>query len=189
MALLVATGMATGADNDRLRTNVRYDQEYPVIGYSGPATQNRVWRVQQQLNSGELKLAFEPKFGYLRSLLKALDIDADSQVLVYSRTSLQIEHIDAHAPRAVYFNDDTYVGYVQDTPLIELTVIDNEKGAVFYAFDNREDGTVTHMEARGRTLPVLPRYLLDDGRRRAARDGDVGAGGYRSRHAHLQLRR
>jgi hypothetical protein len=164
LVLLAMTGMATAADNDRLRTNVRYDQEYPVIGYSGPATQNRVWRLQQQLGSGELKLAFEPKFGYLRSLLKALEIDADSQVLVYSRTSLQIEHIDAHTPRAVYFNDDTYVGYVQDTPLIELTVIDNEKGAVFYAFDNRQDGTATHMEREGgRCLSCHDTYSMMGG--------------------------
>jgi hypothetical protein len=143
------TAAAAGADFDRLRTSVRYDQEYPLIGYSGPATHNRVWQIQQKLQSGELKLTWEPKFGYLRSLLKALDIETDSQVLVFSRTSLQVEHIDAHTPRAVYFNDDTYVGYVQDTPLVELTSIDAEKGPVFYAFDNRQEGTVTHTEREG----------------------------------------
>jgi hypothetical protein len=148
-ALLGVATSAAAADFDRLRTSVRYDQEYPVIGYSGPATQNRVWRLQQKLQSGEVKLVWEPGFGYLRSLLQTLQIDTDSQVLVFSRTSLQVEHIDARTPRAVYFNDDTYVGYVQDTPLIEITSIDSQKGAVFYAFDNRKDGTATHLEREG----------------------------------------
>src|SRR5262245_49685319 len=147
--LLGLTAFAAAADFDRLRTSVRYDQEYPVIGYSGPATHNRIWQLQQKMQSGEVKLTWEPGFGYLRSLLQALQIDTDSQVLVFSRTSLQVEHIDARTPRAVYFNDDTYVGYVQDTPLIEITSIDSQKGAVFYAFDNRKEGTVTHMEREG----------------------------------------
>ncbi len=70
------------------------------------------------------------------------------QTLVFSRTSLQVEHIDAHTPRAVYFNDDTYVGYVQDTPLIEITSIDSQKGAVFYAFDNRRTARQPTWSAR-----------------------------------------
>jgi len=147
--VLGITAIAAAADFDRLRTSVRYDQEYPVIGYSGPATHNRIWQLQQKMQSGEVKLAWEPGFGYLRSLLQALQIDTDSQVLVFSRTSLQVEHIDARTPRAVYFNDDTYVGYVQDTPLIEITSIDSQKGAVFYAFDNRQEGTTTHIEREG----------------------------------------
>jgi hypothetical protein len=164
IGLFMAVGIAAAADNDRLRTNVRYDQEYPVIAYSSAATKNRVWRVQQQLNSGELKLAWEPKFGYLGSLLKALEIDADTQTLVFSRTSLQIEHINARTPRAVYFNDDTYVGFVHDTPLIELTVIDADKGAVFYAFDNRQDSTTTHMEREGgRCLSCHDTYSMMGG--------------------------
>jgi hypothetical protein len=142
-----APGLAV--DPDRLRTPTPYDSEYPVIDYSGPATHNRVSRVQQKLLSGELKLSWDPQFGYLKSLLKALDINADSQVLVYSRTSLQVEYITGHKPRAVYFNDDTYVGYVQGTPLIEVATIDSQKGAVFYAFDNQQGGVSTRMEREG----------------------------------------
>jgi hypothetical protein len=150
LSMLLASAAAGLADEpDRLRTSVPYDTEYPVIDYSGPATHNRVWRVQQQLISGELKFSWDPQFGYLKSLLKALDINPDSQVLVYSRTSLQIEYINGHTPRAVYFNDDTYIGYVQGSPLIEVASIDGSKGAVFYAFENLQDGTPTHMEREG----------------------------------------
>lgn len=138
-AMLLAGSAVVHADPERLQTTTRYDVEYPEVDYSGPARANRVWRLQQQLASGELKLQWEPKFGYLRALLHALDIDADSQVLVFSRTSLQIEHISPQTPRAVYFNDDTYIGYVQDSPLIEVTTIDSDRGAVFYGLENRRE--------------------------------------------------
>lgn len=150
MAMLLGCAVtAPAGEPDRLRTPVPYDTEYPVIDYSGPATQNRVWRMHQKMLSGELEFTWDPEFGYLKSLLKALDINPDSQVLVYSRTSLQVEYINGHTPRAVYFNDDTYVGYVQGSPLIEVASIDAGKGAVFYAFENRQDGTPTHMEREG----------------------------------------
>jgi hypothetical protein len=138
-ALLALVAGPAQADPEILPTATRYDVEYPVVAYSGPARKNRVWRLQQQLTSGEVKLKWEPKTGYLRSLLAALEINVDSQLLVFSRTSLQIERISPETPRAVYFNDDTYVGFVQNSPLIELTVIDSDKGAVFYGFENRSD--------------------------------------------------
>jgi hypothetical protein len=163
LLLGIAAG-ATAGDPDRLRTSTRYDIEYPVVNYSGPATHNRIWRLQQKMQSGEVKLAWDPKFGFLRSLLKALEIDVDSQVLVFSRTSLQVEHINAHTPRAVYFNDDTYIGFVQDSPLIEIAAIDDELGAVFYAFDNRQDSTVTHLEREGgRCLTCHDTYSMMGG--------------------------
>jgi hypothetical protein len=161
--LLVAAPVAC-ADTDRLRVTTRYDQEYPVLAYSGPATQNRIARLQQRLESGELKLAWEPGFGYFRSLLKALQIEPDSQVLVFSRTSLQIEHISPQKPRAVYFNDDTYVAYVHDTPLVEIAAIDAQKGAVFYAFDNRRETQPVRVEREGgRCLSCHDTYSMMGG--------------------------
>jgi hypothetical protein len=144
LAAFVATIFLFGSslaqsDPERIFAPTRYEVEYPNVDYTGPARKNRVWRLQQQLNSGEVKLQWEPKFGYLKSLLKALSIDTDSQLMVFSRTSLQIEHISPQTPRALYFNDDTYVGYVQNSPLIELAVIDADKGAVFYGLENRTD--------------------------------------------------
>jgi hypothetical protein len=164
LALLSIAVLPAAADTDSLRSSTRYDVEYPVIAYSGPATQNRIARLQQKLDSGELKLEWEPKFGYLRALLKALDIDADSQSLVFSRTSLQIEHISARTPRAVYFNDDTYVGYVQNTPLIEIAAIDAQRGAVFYGFDNRHEVLPKRVEREGgRCLTCHDTYSMMGG--------------------------
>ncbi|HWL61473.1 MAG TPA: hypothetical protein VNQ32_01630 [Steroidobacteraceae bacterium] len=161
-ALLVAAG-AAHADPAKLPTSTRYDVEYPGIAYSDAARENRVWRMQQKLASGELKLEWEPGTGYLRSLLKALEIDMDSQVLVFSRTSLQIEHISPATPRAVYFNDDTYVGFVQNSPLIELTAIDASKGAVFYGFENRQELAPEISREGGRCLTCHDTYSMSGG--------------------------
>jgi hypothetical protein len=165
-ALLLVSSLGTGtalADQEKLLTSTRYDSEYPVIEYSGPAHANRVWKLQEQLNSGKLKLEWEPEFGYLRSLLKALDIDVDSQVLVFSRTSLQIEHISPQTPRAIYFNDDTYVGYVQNSRLIELAVIDSQKGPVFYGLENSTDYPPEFNREGGRCLTCHDTYAMGGG--------------------------
>jgi len=160
--LILATGSAL-ADKEKLLTSTRYDTEYPVIAYSGSAQANRVWQLQQQLDSGQLKLEWEPKFGYLRAVLKALQIDVDTQVLVFSRTSLQIEHISPQTPRAIYFNDDTYVGYVQDSPLIELVTIDSQKGPVFYGLENRTDYPPEFNREGGRCLTCHDTFAMGGG--------------------------
>lgn len=164
-AAVIGTGAAGPvlADAAKLPVSTRYDVEYPAVAYSGPAVENRVWRLHEKLQSGELKLQWEPRHGYLLSLLRALEIDVDSQVLVFSRTSLQIEHISPHTPRAVYFNDDTYVGYVQDSPLIELTAIDADKGAVFYGFENRREFAPEFSREGGRCLTCHDTYSMGGG--------------------------
>jgi hypothetical protein len=165
-AVLLAGTLAAdaSADTDRLIVSaVRYDQEYPAVDYSGPATHNRVWRMQQKIDRGELKLQWEPKGGYLRSVLQALEIDPDSQVLVFSRTSLQVDHISATTPRAIYFNDDTYVGWVQNSNLVEFTVIDANAGVVFFGLDNGQ-GTAPRMERDGgRCLTCHDTYSMMGG--------------------------
>ncbi len=163
-AVLAAWSAQTAADTELLPANAtRYDQEYPVIAYSGPATHNRVWRLQQQLASGALHLDWEPGFGYLRSLLHALQINMDSQILVYSKTSLQAASISSATPRALYFNDDTYVGYIHGSTLIEFTVIDAQLGVVFFGLDNRQQVPVQLEREGGRCLTCHDTYSMMGG--------------------------
>lgn len=131
---------APAAHPASLAVPTRYEQEYPHVGYAGPATHNRVWKLQQDLEAGRVKLQWEDGAGYLRSLLRALDIDPASQVLVFSSTSLQFSDISASTPRAIYFNDDTYVGHVPSTGLLEIASIDVAKGPVFHVLENRQEG-------------------------------------------------
>lgn len=70
----------------------------------------------------------------LRAVLTALDVPAASQVVVFSKTSLQRRRIRPSSPRALYFSDTVYVGWVP-RGLIEIAAIDARLGPVFYAFD------------------------------------------------------
>lgn len=73
--------------------------------------------------------------GYLRSLLEALDVPVSSQVLVFSKTSLQRDRIGPRTPRAIYFNDDVYVGYCRDGEVLEISAADPILGTAFYTLD------------------------------------------------------
>jgi hypothetical protein len=70
----------------------------------------------------------------LQRLLKELHIPVESQVLVFSKTSFQRQVINPRRPRAIYFSDTSYVGWVPDG-LIEVTTIDPHLGPMFYSFD------------------------------------------------------
>lgn len=102
----------------------------PVVDAGAPAN-DPVQRLQERLDGGAT-LAFDSVHGYLPALLEALDIEASSQTLVFSRTSFQTDRIGPWAPRALYFNDDVYVGWVNEGPILELAVMAAGDGARFY---------------------------------------------------------
>ena len=81
-------------------------QDSQVIGYRHAGGNDAVARLQRQINSGEIKLEYSEKSGYLESLLKALRVPVSSQGLVFSKTSFQLHRISPSNPRAIYFNDD-----------------------------------------------------------------------------------
>lgn len=97
-----------------------------------------VAKLLQRIESGEVALEPEPVYGYLRPLLQALDIPLSSQSMVFSRTSLQVDLIAPWSPRAIYFNDDVYVGYVVDGFALEIASVDPDGGSVFYTLDQYE---------------------------------------------------
>ena len=71
---------------------------------------------------------------FLVSFLKILDVPVSSQLLVFSTTSLQLRFISPSNPRAIYFNDEIYIGYIPGGRL-EIIGTDPELGAIFYIFD------------------------------------------------------
>jgi hypothetical protein len=92
--------------------------------------------LDQRIEQGKDKLDYEAGGrGYLASLLKHLDINVDSQVLVFSQTSFQATLISAQRPRAVYFNDDYSVGFVQHGEVYEVSALDPKQGVIFYSLD------------------------------------------------------
>src|SRR5947207_470667 len=107
--------------------------EGPPINYATAPADNVVSRLQQRLDAGRVKLTREDHFGYLRSVLKELRVPESSQTLVFSKTSLQRQRITPQTPRALYFNDDVYVGFCQQGELMEVSAVDPNLGAVFYS--------------------------------------------------------
>jgi len=113
-----------------------YEQE--PIRYTQAEPHNRVSALMERMGRGETTLAYEPEFGYLRSLLSALDVPVSSQMLVFSKTSLQRNRISPRTPRALYFNDDLYVGSCQNGEVFEISAVDPQLGAVFYTLNTEE---------------------------------------------------
>jgi hypothetical protein len=86
--------------------------DHEAIQYATTPVTDPAARLQQQLVKG-LTLDYDRDKGYLPSLLKALKVPEDSQVLVFSKTSFQASRISPRLPRAIYFNDDVSVGWVR----------------------------------------------------------------------------
>jgi hypothetical protein len=112
--------------------------DHPAIQYDTRPIDDRVTRLSRDLASGKTTLSRSVE-GYLPSLLRALDVNPDSQTLVFSKTSFQAARIEPRNPRALYFSDDVMVGYVRGSDLLELAALDPRQGMVFYSFDGQAD--------------------------------------------------
>ncbi|HEX4228135.1 MAG TPA: hypothetical protein VHZ07_05660 [Bryobacteraceae bacterium] len=105
------------------------------IHYRSQALSDPVARLERRLERGETSLRFDRQYGYLPSVLAALHVPVSSQTLVFSKTSFQFPDIGPAAPRALYFNDDVYVGRVQRGKFLEFVSFDPIQGAIFYVMD------------------------------------------------------
>lgn len=117
----------------RLALHAEDAYEKPPINYSTTAPQDVVTRLQSRVASGTVTWTGGGK-AVLRQLLQELNIPVESQLLVFSKTSFQRTSISPKHPRAVYFADTAYVGWVPGG-LIEVAVIDPQLGPVFYSFN------------------------------------------------------
>jgi hypothetical protein len=98
--------------------------------------------LQRQIERGDVKLDYSPDgWGYLPSLLEHLGLNIDSQILVFSKTSFQLNQISPKTPRAIFFNDDVAVGSVQDGKVFEFTSLDPSQGLIFYTLDTQKTST------------------------------------------------
>jgi len=108
------------------------------INYSSGSVNDAVSQLQQRIDAGQAKLTYDKRLGYLPAVLKQLGISATSQTLVFSKTSFQQRHISPQRPRALYFNDEAYVGWVRGATKLEISAVDPQKGAVFYTISQRD---------------------------------------------------
>jgi hypothetical protein len=108
------------------------------INYRSENLDDPIARLQKRLDSGETVLRFDAKRGYLKSVLDGLRVPVSSQALVFSKTSFQFPEITAQTPRALYYNDDVYVGRVHSGKFLEFVSFDPMQGAVFYVLDEHQ---------------------------------------------------
>src|SRR5258705_5321440 len=94
-ALLICGGWLLA---DRLEATIFIPLDHPAIQYAAETT-NPVASLAKRLDGGQVKLDYSTVGGYLSSLLKELVINVDSQVLVFSRTSIQGDKISPRTPR------------------------------------------------------------------------------------------
>ena len=90
-------------------------------------------KLRTALKSGSKRLEFGNTGGYLESVLEELDIPVSSQMLVFTGTSFQGNLISPQRPRAIYFNDDIFIAFVQGSDVLEISAIDPVMGGVFYS--------------------------------------------------------
>lgn len=126
--------------------------ENPPIEYSKTTPNDPVSQLQGKLEAGTAQLKFEEKGGYLASVLEQLGIPQSSQMLVFSKTSLQLRRITPQRPRAIYFNDESYVGWVQGGDVIEVSTVDPQLGAVFYTVTTDEVAKPTFLRDQGQCM-------------------------------------
>ena len=138
LSIGIASALPAQADFQGSMHLMPFDED--TIAYSKTPHSGPVARLQQRLDKGTTKLRFDDKEGYLGALLDELKIPRSSQMLVFSKTSFQRERIAPDSPRALYFNDDVYIGYIPGSPLMEVSAVDPKLGGMFYTLDQTKSG-------------------------------------------------
>jgi len=108
-----------------------FDLDHPAIAYRTRQTTDVVEKLNARAQSGQVSLPFDSTTGYLKPVLDALNVSVDSQIVVFSKTSLQSSFIQPRNPRVIYFNDSVVVAWVRGG-FIEIAAQDPSQGAVFY---------------------------------------------------------
>jgi len=120
------------------------DHEESIIRYgSNEDLNDPVVLLKRRIENRQINLRFERNRGYLKSLLDALQIPRSSQGLVFSKTSSQADWTSARTPRALYFNENVYVGWTPGAPQIDLISIDPNKGLIFYVLGQKLQASPT----------------------------------------------
>jgi hypothetical protein len=108
--------------------------DHPAIGYNAIPLSDPVTQLSRKIEQGKVQLAFDPVMGYLPAVLRALDIPMESQMAVFSKTSIQAMRIEPSNPRVLFFNDAVIAAWVRGG-FVEFASHDPRLGMVFYRLD------------------------------------------------------
>jgi hypothetical protein len=124
--------------------------QHPAIDYRAGKLSDDVSVLQREITAGSRTIAFDGQQGYLRSVLAALNVPIESQVLLFSKTGLQHPFTGPDNPRALYFNDRVVVGYIPGAPVLEMAAHDPAQGVIFQTL--KQDAASTQFARPDRCL-------------------------------------
>jgi hypothetical protein len=156
-AAILLAGNLVAATAQRMDAFVE-SREHPAISYNTAPVDTAISELNRRLDAGAAALSFDPTSGYLRSVLKELRVPIESQVLVYTQTSLQAQKIAMQNPRAIYFGDEVSVAWVRGGLVLEAWAQDPRQGTIFYTLDQQPSATPRF----GRQLSCLSCHLTWD---------------------------
>lgn len=115
-----------------------YDETYEQspVNYSRTEPSGPVAELQRAFDEGRIRFDDRDERAVLREVLDFLEIPVESQMLVFSKTSHQNPLISPATPRAIYFNDEVYLGWVRGGR-IEIAQHAPGIGVTFHLLDHR----------------------------------------------------
>ena len=144
------------------------------LRYSDTPATDPIAKLAGELALGKLKIGADTPLDRLRFVLKLLEVPEESQMLVFSKTSKQNALIHPGNPRCLFFNENSYVGYVPGGD-IEVITHDSVLGPVYYIISagtkeqplrisrDTSDCLSCHGTARTESVPgVLVRSVFPD---------------------------
>lgn len=114
------------------------DYQLPPHEYYEGDSRDPVSILVRQIEAGEKAPDFSSQRAFADWLLKELRIPAATQTLVFSRTGLQRKVVSPSNPRALYFNDETYMTWIPGG-MVELASYDPERGPLFFLLQGSDD--------------------------------------------------
>ena len=112
--------------------------QHPAIQYYTRPVTDPVYQLNRRIQDGTVHLKFDGPQGYLQSLLAELHVPVESQLVVFSKTSLLARLISPHHPRTVFFNDSVVLTWIPGEPFVELAAQDPRQGIIFYTLDDKK---------------------------------------------------
>src|SRR5690349_3215297 len=111
IAILALAGLVKATSAGLTDEVLHLPLDHPAIQYDRPA-EDVVADLNRKIQQGTIHLTYGQSSGYLRSVLDALNVPVESQMLVFSKTSAQARLISPQNPRSLYFNDAVTIGWV-----------------------------------------------------------------------------
>ncbi|MBI3882013.1 MAG: hypothetical protein HY301_18365 [Verrucomicrobia bacterium] len=149
--ILLAVLLAAGAASAETAAPSYDAFDQPPHNYWQRPLKDRFSLLKDAFESGKLPMDRTSERTFVTSLLRLLAIPASSQMWVFSTTSLQLSLISPRNPRALYFTDDVYLGYIPGGR-IEIVSLDPELGGIYYIFDIPRGAQPIHVERATRCM-------------------------------------